>query len=145
MSKTEDFLSLEEEKAVVAAIVAAEKQTSGEIRVHIEGHSEETAMARCQALFHYLKMDNTQDRNGVLIYVAVEDRLLAIVGDTGIDAVTPDDFWESTRDAMLSAFKNGQCAQGLINGVQTAGQALAQHFPWNDNDTNELPNAISKS
>ena len=145
MSKTEDFLSTTEEQSVIEAILIAEKNTSGEIRVHLEGHSDNNVYSRAQELFHLLKMDNTKDRNGVLIYVAVQDKQFAIIGDQGINKVVAIDFWDTTKKAIQHQFVRGNFSQGLIDGVTAVGQALTTYFPWQTNDTNQLPNEISKS
>ena len=144
MSKVEDFLTAEEEAAVVAAIVEAEKNTSGEIRVHIEAHTNEDHYERAKAIFHFLKMDNTKEENGVLIYVAVADKKFVVLGDKGINKVVPKDFWHSTKEAIENQFIRRNFKQGLIDGVSMAGKALASHFPWEHNDTNELSNEVSK-
>lgn len=144
MSKVEDFLTHDQEQHVVAAIRDAEKTTSGEIRVHLEKHTEIEILERAAEVFHWLKMDNTIQRNGVLIYVAVEDRSFAIFGDKGINDVVEDDFWESTKDAILEQFKKGDFTKGLINGVLLAGEQLQKYFPWDHTDINELSDEISK-
>jgi uncharacterized membrane protein len=145
MSKVEDFLSAKEEEEVVEAIRMAEKATSGEIRVHIEkSHGELDIFDRAMEVFHLLKMDNTKQENGVLIYVAIENRNFVIYGDKGINEVVPNDFWESTKDAIVAHFKAGNYKQGLIDGILKAGEQLNKHFPWSQDDTNELSNTISK-
>ena len=145
MSKVEDFLTKQEEEEIVEAIRKAEKTTSGEIRVHIEKtHEAKDIFERAMEVFHLLKMDNTKEENGVLIYVAVEDRDFVIYGDTGINKVVPKDFWESTKDAIVAQFKSGNFKQGLIDGILKAGQELQHHFPWDTDDSNELSNTISK-
>ncbi|MCB0446761.1 MAG: TPM domain-containing protein [Gelidibacter sp.] len=144
MSKVEDFLTAQEEQEIIAAIRTAEKNTSGEIRIHIEKTSQIDAIDRALDVFHDLKMDNTKLQNAVLIYVAVEDRSFVIFGDKGINDVVPTDFWDSTKEIMLSYFKTGNFKQGLIEGVLKAGEQLSKHFPWEHDDRNELPNEISK-
>lgn len=144
MSKIEDFLTAKEEQEIVSAIRQAEKNTSGEIRVHIENSTKLDVFDRAKEVFHMLKMDNTKQQNGVLIYVAVEDRTFVIFGDEGINKVVESDFWDTTRDAILKEFKKGDFKQGLINGVLKAGKVLETYFPWHHTDTNELPNDISK-
>ncbi|MCR9264110.1 MAG: TPM domain-containing protein [Flavobacteriaceae bacterium] len=144
MSHVEEFLTAEEEQEIIDAIVVAEKNTSGEVRVHIEATSKIDHFSRAQQLFHFLKMDNTKDGNGVLIYVAVDDKKFVIYGDKGIDRAVPKGFWDSTKDAMASHFKNGNFKQGIVEGVLMAGKELEAHFPWDHNDTNELSDAISK-
>jgi uncharacterized membrane protein len=144
MSRVEKFLSDVEEQEIVQAILVAEKNTSGEIRAHIESHTRLDHFERAKEVFHLLKMDNTKDENGVLIYVAVNDRKFVIFGDKGIDKVVPENFWNSTRDAIASHFKNGNFKQGIIEGIRSTGKELEAHFPWNHGDLNELSNEVSK-
>jgi uncharacterized membrane protein len=144
MSKIEDFLTAEEEQEIVSAIRIAEKNTSGEIRVHLEKSSKINVFDRAMEVFHYLKMDNTKQQNGVLIYVAVEDKTFVIYGDKGINDIVEKDFWDETKDVIQLQFKNGNFKQGLVDGILKAGQVLETNFPWHHNDTNELPNDISK-
>jgi len=144
MSKVEDFLTREDEQEIVEAIRAAEKNTSGEIRVHIEKTTKMEAYDRAMEVFHELNMDETELKNGVLIYLAVEDRHFVICGDKGIDDVVQDDFWNCTRDIMAAEFKKGDFKQGLIDGIRRAGEQLQKYFPFTDDDKNELSNEISK-
>ncbi len=144
MSKIEEFLSAEQEQEIVKAIRIAEKNTSGEIRVHIEKTTKLDIFDRAKEVFHMLKMDNTKEQNGVLIYVAVVDRTFVIFGDEGINEVVESDFWDTTRDAILTHFKKGDFTQGLVDGILKAGKALEAHFPWQHGDTNELSDNISK-
>ncbi len=144
MSRVEKLLSNNEEQEIVQAILEAEKNTSGEIRVHIESHTRLEHFNRAREVFHLLKMDNTKDENGVLIYVAVNDRKFVIYGDKGIDKVIPDNFWDTTRDTIQAHFKNGNFKQGIIEGVLSTGKQLEKHFPWNHGDTNELSDEVSK-
>ena len=144
MSKVEAFLSPQEEEEIVDAILKAEKNTSGEIRVHIEASAKLNHFSRAQQVFHFLKMDNTKDENGVLLYVAVEDKKFVIYGDKGIDKAVPKGFWDTTKETISSHFKEGNFKQGIIDGVLKAGKELETHFPWHHNDTNELSDAISK-
>ena len=144
MSKVEEFLTEDEEQEIVQAILEAEKNTSGEIRVHIEPTAKIDHFSRAQQVFHFLKMDNTKDENGVLLYVAVRDKKFVIYGDKGIDKAVPKGFWESTKETIAQHFKNGDFKTGIIEGILKAGKELEAHFPWNHNDTNELSDAISK-
>lgn len=144
MSKVEDFLTAEEEQDIINAIRDAEKNTSGEIRVHIERDNEIDAFDRAMEVFHYLKMDNTKQQNGVLIYVAVNAKTFVIYGDKGINDVVPANFWDSTKDIMQAHFKANRFKQGLIEGILKAGTELETHFPWLHGNTNELSNEISK-
>lgn len=145
MSKVENFLSKKDEEEIIEAIREAESNTSGEVRVHLEKTTGEMDIFdRAMEVFHMLKMDNTKHDNGVLIYVAVDDHNFVIYGDKGINDVVPDDFWESTKDAIVAKFKKGEFKQGLVDGILTAGQQLKKHFPYSDDTRDELSNEISK-
>jgi uncharacterized membrane protein len=144
MSQVEDFLSKEEEQEIVEAIRVAEKNTSGEIRVHIEKTTSIDPYDRAKEVFHELKMDETELKNGVLIYLAVDDHHFIICGDKGINDLVEPDFWDCTRDVMVSQFKKGDFKQGLVDGILRAGDRLQKYFPWQKGDTNELSNEISK-
>lgn len=144
MSKVEDFLTQSEEQEIVVAIGKAEKNTSGEIRVHIEKETSIAAIDRAVEVFQSLAMENTRERNGVIIYVAVKSKQFAIYGDKGINEKVSDDFWDCTKDVMAKHFHNGDFKQGLIDGILNAGEQLKKHFPFQDDDTDELSNEISK-
>jgi uncharacterized membrane protein len=144
MSRVEDFLSAADEQEIVEAILEAEKNTSGEIRVHIESHTRLDHYDRAKEVFHLLKMDNTKEENGVLLYVAVNDKKFSICGDKGIDKVVPENFWEATKEIIQSHFKEGNFKDGILQGVLKAGTELEKHFPWQHGDRNELSNEISK-
>lgn len=143
MSKVDHFLTKEEEQTVVEAIRMAEKNTSGEIRVHIEKTTSKVPFDRALEVFHELKMDETQLKNGVLIYLAVADKKFVICGDKGINDLVTNDFWDTTKEIMKTQFKNGNFKQGLVDGILMAGEQLKEHFPWSADDTNELSNEIS--
>lgn len=145
MSITEDFLTAEEEQEIVKAIAIAEENTSGEIRVHIENHSEKPPLERAKEVFLSLEMQNTEARNGVLFYVGVVDKTFAILGDEGIDKKVELDFWHVTKDAVIQHFKNKNYKDGLVAGILSAGERLKKIFPYDKDDTNELSNEISKS
>lgn len=144
MSKVEDFLTKEEEQEIVEAIRVAEKNTSGEIRVHIEKTTSKVPFERALEVFNELKMNETQLQNGVLLYFAVADKKFVICGDKGINDVVANDFWDTTKDVMATQFKKDNFKQGLIDGILMAGEQLKKHFPWSADDTNELSNEISK-
>ena len=145
MSKTEDFLSKTDEQEIVQAIVEAEKNTSGEIRVHIEEHSEKSPLDRAQEVFFELNMNETQDQNGVLFYICVSDKKFAIIGDKGINDAVESDFWDGTKDTVIANFKEGNFKKGLVEGILKAGQQLKLYFPYQSDDTNELSNEISRN
>jgi uncharacterized membrane protein len=137
------LLSEQDESLVIAAIWAAEARTSGEIRVHVERRCAGSAMAAAGRWFRRLGMDATAERNGILFYVAVDDRAFAIVGGAGIHAKVGELFWEALRDAMRDAFVKGEPAAGLTRAIEEAGLRLAEHFPRGGDDRNELPDEIS--
>jgi uncharacterized membrane protein len=143
MVKAENFFTSEEKQKITKAIQDAEKDTSGEIRVHIENSCNGDVLDRTAYLFEKLQMHKTDKRNGVLIYLAVVDRKFAIIGDAGINAVTPSDFWDQIKETMLSFFRNDEFVDGLITGIHMAGKALKKFFPHLKNDKNELSDEIS--
>ena len=144
MCKLEDFLTENEEQEIINAIRTAEEKTSGEIRVHLERTSKIDIYDRALEVFHFLKMDNTKLQNGVLIYVAIDEKSFVIYGDKGINDVVPQNFWDSTKEIMVSHFKKSNFKQGLVEGIIKAGEELQNHFPWEHIDKNELPDNISK-
>lgn len=144
MSKVEAFLTQEEEQEIVEAIRMAEKETSGEIRIHLEKTTSIAHYDRALEVFHMLKMDQTELKNGVLIYLAIKDKKFVICGDKGINDLVDDRFWDSTKEVMSDHFKTGNFKQGLIDGITMAGEQLQKYFPCLENDTNELSNEISK-
>jgi len=144
MSKVEDFLTKEEEQEIVEAIRVAEKNTSGEIRVHIEKTTSKAHYDRALEVFHELGMDETQLQNGVLLYFAVDDKSFVICGDKGINDLVANDFWDCTKDIMTNHFKSGNFKQGIVDGILNAGEQLKKYFPSLKEDTNELSNEISK-
>ena len=143
MFKRNRFLTKIEEEAVVEAIRTAEKNTSGEIRVHLEKKTSIAPMDRAVEVFHLLEMHKTKEANGVLIYLAIDDKKFAICGDHGINEKVPADFWESTKNLMATHFKKGDFKQGLVEGILKAGEQLQNYFPYQDDDKNELPDTIS--
>ncbi|WP_116789445.1 TPM domain-containing protein [Flavobacterium psychrotrophum] len=144
MPEANDFLTAADEGAIVEAIQQAEKNTSGEIRVHIENTSQKPPLERAQEVFSVLGMEATTARNGVLFYVGVKDRAFAIIGDEGIDKAVENDFWDCTKDVVIGHFKENRFKQGLVEGILRAGERLKTYFPYADDDKNELPDTISK-
>ena len=144
MSTKGIFLTKEEEAEVVEAIRIAEQNTSGEIRVHIEKETSIAPMERAVEVFHLLKMEQTQERNGVLIYVATQSKQFAICGDQGIHEKVTNSFWDSTKEVMLNHFKMGNNKQALVDGILKAGEQLKNYFPHQVDDTDELSNELSK-
>jgi uncharacterized membrane protein len=128
---------------ITNAIRVAETNTSGEIRVHIEKHCAGDVLDRAAYIFEKLEMHKTELRNGVLFYLAVEDKRFAILGDGGINQKVPDDFWETTKEVVIAKLKEGKYAEGLADGIVMAGEQLKTHFPYQDDDVNELSDEIS--
>lgn len=94
-------------------------------------------------MFEKLEMHKTELRNGVLFYLSISDRKFAILGDAGINAVTPDNFWEEIKEAVINHFKDEKYSEGLSTGIKMAGKALQEHFPYQKDDVNELSDEIS--
>lgn len=133
----------EQEAEIVEAIGTAEKLTSAELRVHADKYCKSDAGNKAANVFKRLKMNRTEDRNGVLIYISVLDHKFAIIGDAGINEKVPNDFWESTRDKMLVKFQSGELVAGIKQGISEAADQLSKHFPYKADDKNELSNDIS--
>ncbi len=138
-----EFFTKEEKDNIVNCIEQAEKNTSGEIRVHIENKCKGDVLDRAAFIFEKLEMHKTQLRNGVLFYLAIADKKIAILGDAGINAKTPDNFWDNIKENMLELFKQEQFSSGLCKGISMAGEQLKYHFPYEKDDINELSNEIS--
>jgi len=137
------FLNDAEQKVVVDAIRAAEKRTSGEIRVFIESKcSYVSPLDRAVEIFHGLKMDRTEDRNGVLLYMAYKDRQLAIYGDKGIHEKVGSAFWDEEVKKILHSFRQTGYVDGLVHIITEIGDALVSYFPYENEDRNELPDDI---
>ena len=128
---------------MIAAIRAAEARTSGEIRVHVEHRATGDALSAARGWFHRLGMDQTKERNGILFYIAVDERAFAIIGDAEIHARVGDAFWQALRDQMHDAFAKGSPATGLSSAIEEAGLRLAEYFPRAKDDRNELTDEIS--
>lgn len=138
-----DFFKKEEKEAILNAIREAELNTSGEIRLHLEATCKEDVLNRAAHLFSTLQMHKTKLRNGVLIYLSVHDRKLAILGDAGINKVVPEGFWEAIKDTIIEHFLQGDFAGGLIEGILRTGEQLKKYFPHQKDDINELKDDIS--
>ncbi len=141
--RPENFLTAAQQKAVVDAVKFAEKGTSGEIRVHIDGECEGSPVRKAKEIFGKLGMQRTKLRNGVLIYLACNSKVFAIIGDRGIDEAVPEHFWEDVINAMGGEFRNGRFAEGLALGISMVGEKLSAYFPYKSDDMNEQPDEIS--
>ncbi len=137
------FFTEEKKLQISNAIRVAETDTSGEIRVHIEKYCKGDVLDRAAYIFDKLEMHKTKMRNGILFYLAVEDRKFAILGDAGINQKVPADFWEIITADAIETFKTGRFADGLSDGIIAAGKQLKDHFPYQSDDIDELSNEIS--
>lgn len=141
--KAKDFLTREQQDVLISAVKEAEKNTSGEIRIHLDDICREDPMKRAGKVFNYLGMDRTAQRNGVLIYLACESKVFAIIGDKGINEAVPAGFWNDVKDMMAEFFRKGEFAEGLRNAVLKVGEKLKDYFPYRKDDINEQPDDIS--
>ena len=137
------FFTRAEEHRIIAAIQHTEHETSGQIRVHVEGRCPGDATARAREVFVGIGMHRTARRNGTLIYLATRDRKFAIVGDEGIHAAVPPGFWEEMRNAMAGEFRCGRFCEGICHGITAIGHHLKAYFPGQPDEKNELPDEIS--
>jgi len=142
-SDMEKLITSDQQEAIERAIARAERNTSGEIRVHIEGSCKTSVLDRAAFLFSELKMHATEQRNGVLFYVALKDHQFAVIGDMGINSKVPANFWDDIKIKMQQRFRAGHISEGLTEGIDMAGEQLGQHFPYERDDLNELSNKIS--
>jgi uncharacterized membrane protein len=141
---SQDFLSDTQKAEIIKAIQLAERNSSGEIRVHIEKVcAMPDVLDRAAEVFAEIGMINTAQQNGVLFYLSIDDKKFAVLGDKGIDKVVPQDFWESTKQLLRSHFSQGLFTEGLVKGIHSAGEQLKHFFPYQSDDINELPDDIS--
>lgn len=142
-NNAEDYFTPHQKSVIVAAVKQAEKQTSGEVRVFIESKcSYVNAIDRAKELFDKLDMHKTEERNAVIVYVAIKHRQLAIFGDAGIYEKVGQKFWDEQLKQMLQYFNREDFVEGIATVVSEIGEALHQHFPYQKNDVNELPDDI---
>ncbi|MGL4630657.1 MAG: TPM domain-containing protein [Leadbetterella sp.] len=142
--QSSDFFTPEDQRKIVEAIKTAEKQTSGEVKVHIEKLCPEPdPFDRAKYVFEFLALHKTSNRNGVLFYLAYEDRKFAILGDKGIYEKLGQGFWDDTATMCKSYFAEGNYLTGLTYGIEKAGEKLRDHFPYHKNDINELSDDLS--
>lgn len=143
-NKPEDYFTIAEKQEIVAAIKQAEQTTSGEIRVFVESKCQYVkAIDRAKELFDRLDMHKTEQKNGVLVYVALKHRQLAIYADEGIYQKTESNFWQQNLQSLVSYFHKNDYAVGIAEVVKAIGKTLQHHFPYNrKTDINELPDDI---
>lgn len=143
--KKKPFFSPKENEQIVSAIREAEIQTSGEIRIFVEGRCKYVdPLDRAAQIFDNLEMEKTELRNGVLFYIAIKDKQLAIFADKGIhEATNGDKYWKDAVKEILSVFSKDSIVKGIITSIQKIGEALKDHFPFDKEvDKNELPDEI---
>ena len=139
------FFSKKEKAAIIEAIQKAEKNTSGEIRVHLERKADEDILAHAAKVFEKIGMTNTKERNGVLIFMGVKSKRFAIIGDRGIHEKVSRGFWQEMAEIMQNHFREDNFALGIAAAIEKAGEKLANYFPHKRDDMNELPDEISYS
>ena len=139
----EEFLPERDRSGVSTAIATAERGTSAEVRVHLDEHCEDEELDRAAFLFTHLDMHRTALRNGVLLYVNVSDRRVAVIGDTGIHQRVGQSFWDDVLELVRMHFIGGRYAEGIIAGVGRIGEKLREHFPRMSDDRNELSDEVS--
>lgn len=142
--KKKSFFTDEEKTRVVEAIRKAEKQTSGEVRVFVESKNAYVdPMDRAAEVFYNLKMDKTDDRNAVLLYMAVKDKQLVLFGDEGIYNATGENYWAEAVKKMLGQFSGDDICEGMVKCIGEIGDTLKEKFPYNiKDDKNQLPDEI---
>ncbi len=145
MPNASNFFTKEQQENIRVAIMNAELDTSGEIRVHIENTCKGDSLDRALEVFTKLGMEKTAGRNGVLIYLAVKNRKFAIIGDEAIHAVVTEVFWDSVKNKMMNRFRENHFTQGLVEAITETGLQLKKYFPYKTDDVNELSDEISFS
>lgn len=143
MPSAKNFFTEAEQQEIIRAIKQAEGFTSGEIRVHLEEKSSGDVLGRASKIFQQLKMHETGERNGVLIYLAIKEKQFAVIGDEGINKKVPDDFWNRIKDGMETEFSQGRFLQGILQAVEQSGEQLKHFFPVSAADKNELSDELS--
>ncbi len=142
-TSAKDFFSEQDQDDLRQAIMMAELDTSGEIRVHIENSCTGNVMDRAAFIFKQLEMHQTKLRNGVLIYLAIKNKRFAIIGDSGIHQIVKEEFWDDVKQKMHLHFREGKYMDGLCHAIHAVGEKLKTHFPYQRNDINELPDEVS--
>jgi uncharacterized membrane protein len=141
--KARDFLNQLQHDAIVKAIGEAEAKMRAEIRVFISRKKPEDAVAAAQRVFHHLRMQKSQERNGVLLFVAPRARKFAVIGDSAVQARCGDEFWKEVTREMSGHFRKGEFTEGILHGVRRAGKLLAEHFPRHPGDKAQQPGDIA--
>lgn len=143
--KQKEFLARLDHDKIVSSIQQAEKETSGQIRVHVQPKSAADLRNYAERTFERLGMTKTTHRNGVLLFIASEENRFVILGDRGIDEKVPPGFWDDIAARLTARFKNGEYSDGIVEAILAAGEHLKRYFPHSDKDVDELPNEIDVS
>jgi len=138
-----NIFSQEEKQIIVDAIKKAETDSCAEIRVHIDSRCKGDVMDRASNVFDKLGMQKTKDRNGVLIYVAINSNKCAVIGDIAINKVVEPRFWEDCYSIMRESFSKEDYCKGIANVIEMCGEVFSHHFKYTSDDVNELPDEIS--
>lgn len=141
--KQKDFLAALDQPRIVAAIGEAEKQTSGEIRVHIQPKAGDDIRNAAERTFERLGMTKTELRSGVLLFIASEEQRFVILGDRGINEKAPAGFWDEIAAKLTIRFKAGELTDGIVEAIHSAGEELRHDFPRAAGDVDELTNEIN--
>ena len=137
------WLARIDEGRIRQTIAEAEKRTSGEVRVSVSRFFWGPVRPVAERAFRRLKMEETRDRNGILFFIVPSRRRFVVLGDEGIHARAGPKFWTETAEALSGRFRQGEFTEGLIDGIRTAGECLAAHFPYDkEGDKNELSDEI---
>jgi uncharacterized membrane protein len=139
-----EFLKHLDDDKIVRAIAAAERNSSGEIRVYVSHKKRADAMAFARRRFTDLGMTKTRHRNGVLIYVVPRTRLFAVIGDVGVNEKCGDEFWQEVSAGMSERLRQGQFTEAILEAIGRVGDMLAKHFPRGPDDRNELPDELAR-
>jgi uncharacterized membrane protein len=142
--KKKPLFSDAENTRIVEAIKSSEQLTSGEIRIYIESKNPlVSTIDRASEIFFNLKMQETAQRNAVLLYLAHKDREVAIFGDEGIHQQVGTEFWNNQVKQMVMLFKENNLTEGIVKCITEVGHVLVEKFPHQGiMDKNELPDEI---
>ncbi len=138
-------LDKKSKEEIARAIADLERFTHGEICVHLKAKCKKDPLENAKKVFRRLKMHRTKGKSGILIFIALQSHSFAILGDSGIHEKVGDEFWDQTRDIMVSYFSKGEIAEGILAGVRSAGEKLKLHFPSKPDNPDELPNTVTES
>lgn len=143
MADIRKFFSSEDAGEILSAIVAAESRTTGQLRVRVEHKAGKDPVASARAAFDGMGLRANPGHSGVMFYISVDDRKFVVLGDDGISARVPEDFWKNIKDAVIAKFRQKQYAIGLAGGIALVGEKLAEYFPREEGVPGELPDGIA--